>query len=228
VTWEWYLNDVLLRDTTSYLPTFNQGLFRVEAFVGACRNAEEVDLLRAPINPSYIEPEYVICPEPPTSEVAIIEPGDFVSYLAYNMESGDQIFETSPGIFEIIEEGYYTFEMENEFRCITYDTTFVDVDCLPTIYAPNAFSPYASIAENQTFRLFPSFVEDFEIFIYNRWGELVFHSDDLDFMTNTGWDGTKNGKILPLGTYAYIIRFTSLTEPERGTIEQGGGVVLLR
>jgi gliding motility-associated-like protein len=72
------------------------------------------------------------------------------------------------------------------------------------------------------------FVGEFSIFIYNRWGELIFFSDNLEFMQNTGWDGTKNGKLLPVGTYPYVIRFTSTTAPERGVIEQTGGITLLR
>jgi len=108
------------------------------------------------------------------------------------------------------------------------DTTAVNEECKPTIYAPNAFSPFASIPENQTFKIYPSFIGDFEIFIYNRWGELIFHSDNLEYMVNQGWDGTKDGELLPLGTYAYVMKFTSLTSPERGLIEQTGGVTLLR
>ena len=53
-------------------------------------------------------------------------------------------------------------------------------------------------------------------------------SDDLDFMINEGWNGMKNGQLLALGTYAYVIKFRSITEPERGMIEQPGGVTLLR
>jgi gliding motility-associated-like protein len=142
--------------------------------------------------------------------------------------TGQQIFETQPGIFEINEEGTYFFELENEYNCLTYDTTSVVAVCVPVIYAPNAFSPNAQIQENQTFRLFPTFVGEFEIFIYNRWGELVFYSDDLEFMVNTGWDGTKNGEFLPLGTYAYVIKYRSSTEPENGVIEQPGGVTIVR
>ena len=104
----------------------------------------------------------------------------------------------------------------------------MEVSCLPEIYAPNAFSPVAQLPENQTFKLFPTFVGDFEIFIYNRWGELVFYSDDLDFMVNVGWDGVSDGKSLPMGTYAYVIKYRSITEPEKGVLEKPGGVTIVR
>lgn len=231
VTYTWFLNNVLLRDETRDLPTFNQGIYRAvvtDVLSGNCSASGELQITRAPVTPSNIEPQYIICPEPPANEIALIEPGDFVTYLAFNLNSGQQIFETMPGTFEIVDEGTYNFELENEFNCWTYDTTRVIVDCVPTIFAPNAFSPNAQLIENQTFRVFPTFVGDFEIFIYNRWGELIFFSDDLDFMVNVGWDGTQNGKMLPLGTYAYVIRYRSITQPERGVLEKPGGVTIVR
>jgi gliding motility-associated-like protein len=231
VKYEWFLNEVQLRDTLNFVQTFNEGLYRAEvtdAATGNCTASGELLITRAPVTPSNIEPLYIICPEPPANEVALIDAGDFITYLAFNMETGQEVYETMPGIFEIIEEGEYNFELENEFNCWTLDTTRVEVDCIPTIYAPNAFSPNAQMQENQTFRLYPTFVGDFEIFIYNRWGELVFYTDDLDFMVNIGWDGVKNGKSLPLGTYAYVIKYRSVTEPERGVLEKPGGITLIR
>jgi gliding motility-associated-like protein len=220
-----------LRDTVASFGTFNEGLYRADVTdraTGNCTASGDLQINRAPVTPSNMEPLYVICPEPPTNDVVVIEPGDFITYLAYNFETGSEIFESMPGVFEITEEGTYNFELENVFNCWTLDTTRVDVDCIPVIYAPTAFSPYAQIPENQTFRLFPSFVGEFQIFIYNRWGELVYYSNDIDFMTNEGWNGMKDGKMLPIGTYAYVIKFKSITQPERGVIEQPGGVTLIR
>lgn len=228
VSYEWFLNNVQLRDTVANLPSFNEGLYRANVLTGNCQAFGELQINRAPVTASAIEPLYVICPEPPANEIAVIEPGDFINYFAFNIETGDQVFEALPGVFEIIEEGTYNFELENGFNCWTLDTSMVNVDCIPIIHAPTAFSPFASIPENTTFKLYPTFVGDFHIYIYNRWGELVFFSDDIDFMINQGWDGTKDGELLKLGTYAYVIKFRSVSEPERGVIEQAGGVTLLR
>jgi gliding motility-associated-like protein len=231
VIYEWFLNDIQLRDTLNFVQTFNEGLYRAEVTdvaTGNCMASGELLITRAPVTPSNIEPLYIICPEPPANEVALIEPGNFITYLAVNEETGQQVFETMPGVFEISEEGIYNFELENQFNCWTLDTTKVEVSCIPTIYAPNAFSPNSQLPENQTFRLYPTFVGEFEIFIYNRWGELIFYSDDLNFMVDVGWDGIKNGKSLPMGTYAYLIKYRSFTEPEKGVLEKPGGVTIVR
>jgi gliding motility-associated-like protein len=228
VTWEWLLEGAPLSETSSTLVTREEGLFQAVAFVGVCSAFGELQVVRLPVTPSDVEPEYLICPEPPADEVAVIQPGDFVVYRAFDVSTGQEIFEDQPGVFVFDQAGTYRFELLNRFNCFTRDTTRVVINCVPTIFAPNAFSPYAQLAENQTFRIYPSFVGNFEIFIFNRWGELVFYSDDLSFMVNDGWNGIMNGKELPMGTYPYVMKFTSTTNPEKGLIEQRGGITILK
>lgn len=65
---------------------------------------------------------------------------------------------------------------------------------------PNAFSPNGD-GINDIFLPVNYGLSDFEFRIYNRWGQLVFESNDSTF----GWDGTFNGKEQELGTYAYVV-----------------------
>ena len=108
--------------------------------------------------------------------------------------------------------------------CVRMDQVEVTESCDPVVIAPNVIVP-GSNPPNNVFSVFPNdFVNQFEIFIYSRWGELIFQSNSLEFQ----WDGTLAGELVPLGTYPYIIRFTSRFEPERGTFEQRGAVTVLR
>lgn len=52
--------------------------------------------------------------------------------------------------------------------------------------------------------------------IYNRYGQLVYHSDG--YVNGRGWDGTTNGKPLPIGTYYYVIQPGSGRKPISGSI----------
>jgi gliding motility-associated-like protein len=71
-------------------------------------------------------------------------------------------------------------------------------------FMPNAFTPDGN-EFNQTFE--PVFSPGFDPFnyqlsIYNRWGELLFESYDMEI----GWDGTgKNGLLVTSGTYVWKI-----------------------
>jgi gliding motility-associated-like protein len=128
-------------------------------------------------------------------------------------------------VYELYEEGIYGGLGFNSYGCETTDTFAVQVICVPEIYAPTAFSPESSIPENRTFSINGSYIgNNFQIIIFNRWGEPVFESKDKYFE----WDGTRNGELLPNATYAYVMKYTSITENDPKIYEKRGGVTLIR
>ncbi len=83
--------------------------------------------------------------------------------------------------------------------CIATDSVIVTV--LPSIKFPDGISPNGD-GSNDTWII--DFIEQYPenvVEIYNRWGELLFHAEGYE----QNWDGTYNGKELPIGTYYYII-----------------------
>lgn len=72
-----------------------------------------------------------------------------------------------------------------------------------TLFVPNAFSPNGN-GLNDEFLAFGQNIDDFECYIYNRWGEEVFHSTDI----NSGWDGNKDGQPAPDGVYSWVIWYS--------------------
>jgi gliding motility-associated-like protein len=92
----------------------------------------------------------------------------------------------------------------------------------PLIFYPTAFTPdNQGPVENEVFRVFGQFITSFEMQIFNRWGELIYSSKNID----EGWDGTFRGNDVPEGTYAFIARMKDLTG---ASFTQSGSVVLLR
>lgn len=86
---------------------------------------------------------------------------------------------------------------------------------------PNAFTP-GSGGENNTFRIVTPFLEDLDMKIFNRWGELIYHSTNPD----SGWPGTdQNGNSLPQDTYIYSAK---LIFESGATSDITGTVFLLR
>lgn len=73
---------------------------------------------------------------------------------------------------------------------------------------PNVFTPGQS--QNQFYRVNSEHLSAFEIFIYNRWGDLVYSSDDPYFE----WDGAYKGRELPAGVYFAIAKATGLDGQE--------------
>lgn len=94
----------------------------------------------------------------------------------------------------------YTVYETNSHGCVAWDT--VTVTILPTFIIPNGFSPngdgWNDVWQIDLIYLFP----DCEVEVFNRWGEPLFYSKGY----NTPWNGTYNGKPVPVGTYYYLIR----------------------
>ena len=91
----------------------------------------------------------------------------------------------------------------------------------PLLYIPNAFSPNDD-AGNNTWGPAFSFVKSFELSVYNRWGQKVFTSANL----NTTWDGKYNGVECQQGVYLFKIKFYGFSSGD--PIEKMGTVTLLR
>ena len=110
--------------------------------------------------------------------------------------------ETNPYFtFPIGEPGNYpvTLIVETDLGCLDTITLFFEV-IEQAFYAPNAFTPdddeFNQVWKPEVigFDLF-----DFDLFVFNRWGELIWESHDV----SVGWDGTYNGKIVESGVYVW-------------------------
>jgi gliding motility-associated-like protein len=110
----------------------------------------------------------------------------------------------------------YTLAARSEFGCTNQDQAFVKV--VADIFIPNAFTPNAD-GKNDTWKVpFLDPVADAEVSLFNRYGQLVYHSKTAI----VSWDGTVNGKPQSSGTYIYIINF------RQGAIQRTGTLTLLR
>ena len=204
--------------------------------VNTCDNAQDVRVtFGGSTDPDELPRVAIICPEDPLPENSSTKlfPGPgFISANWFD-EDGNPItgstagYDISGDTLIVFTAGAVTGEFTNIFDCVSSGEVNVIEDCRPRISAPNVFRPSSGIAVNQQFQVFPVFIQDFEIFIFSRWGELVFHSTDQNFRWNGGYDND-DSRPLPVGTYAYLIKFTSEFQPELGEQEQRGGVTLLR
>ncbi|MEW6469817.1 MAG: gliding motility-associated C-terminal domain-containing protein [Bacteroidota bacterium] len=88
------------------------------------------------------------------------------------------------------------------------------------LYVPNAFTPNGD-GINDLFGAKGDGIIEYSIQIFNRWGELVFESSDI----NKQWDGTYKGQIAETGAYAYSI--TAYGE-KTNRISKSGTVTLIQ
>ena len=85
-----------------------------------------------------------------------------------------------------------------------------------TLYIPTVFSPDGDNT-NDIFYVKGNGFDELSFEIYNRWGQQVFQSDDL----NKGWDGNYRNQPSPIGTYVYQLKI-------EGLITKSGTITLIR
>ncbi len=200
-----------------------QGTYEVRVSRGECEVTEDANFQRfaTPVS-ELAEGPLTICSEDSDPEVSqVVLDAGFAPQIEWTIPDGT--FNNTQTV-TADQGGMYYVVLTNEFGCSVSDSVEVLDDCTPQIYAPNAFVPTGT---NSEFFVYTQYVADdgFEVFIYNRWGELIFQSDSRDFR----WDGTTSGEPVPPGTYPYVIRYKgSTTDSSDQIYEERGGVTVLR
>jgi gliding motility-associated-like protein len=100
------------------------------------------------------------------------------------------------------EEGVYTvmLTITDELGCVdsTFQLLFIDPEAF--FYLPNAFTPDGD-GVNETFGISGTGIREFEMLIFDRWGEMVFRASD----PTQRWDGTFGDE--PAKTGVYVVWF---------------------
>ena len=91
---------------------------------------------------------------------------------------------------------------------------------LPTVYVPNAFTPNADNL-NDGFGVKGIAINEFSMSIYNRWGEKIYQSNDI----NEKWMPTYLNQPIQAGTYMYLISYTDF---ENKSYRKAGTINLIR
>lgn len=117
--------------------------------------------------------------------------------------------ETTPEI-DIKSYGRYTVSAHSGTCRVS---SVIDIGpCDFDLYFPNAITPSNPDGLNDEFRVAnPEGIDEFEIFIYDRWGYLVYHSTDPHF----SWNGTHQGKIATNNIFSWRAFAKPFTEDKK-------------
>lgn len=216
----WSFNGNTIPGGGSSITINDEGTYTVRATAGACFIERSLEIRRFAIPPSTLPERILFCPR---AEPTIVDGGRGFATYEWALD-GQVLTDETEQTLSVMAAGIYTVTMTTTQGCQRIANMEVVESCDPVIVAPTALIPTGT-APNNTFSIVPNeFVNNFEIFIYSRWGELIYQSNSLEFK----WDGTTGGEPVPGGTYAYIMKFTSVTEPERGVFEQTGSITVIR
>lgn len=166
-------------------------------------------------------------------------PNDPISFTNQSTGANSYIWNFGDGgsstimnpVYNYINTGFFTVNLIaiNQFNC--RDTVEHDIKVISDFQFPNVFTPNANGGNgggytpgdlsNDVFFPYTSGVTEYELMIFNRWGELIFSSKDV----NIGWDGYFNGKICQQDAYVWKANVKFF---DGRTFNKTGTVTLLR
>lgn len=152
--------------------------------------------------------------------IKICEADTFVTIKtnAVNMLWSDGSTDT---ILNITDYGIYTVQVKDTNQCTNAAQIEVRNICPPKLFVPNAFTPHNKDGINDLFMPVAINVLKLHLQVYNRWGELVFETHEL----NTGWNGIYKQEQAQADVYVYSITYVGV---DTFVKTQHGNVTLLK
>lgn len=204
--------------TSRTIPVGTTGTYSVDVSNGYCSTSDEIHVIFNPIPDRLSTHQYFTCLDEDPHYVDI-DAGNPGSIFLWN--DG----QTTP-LVHANGYGWRSVTITNAFGCSLTDSAMVNEFCRPTIFIPNTFTPNGD-GRNDVWLPVGNNIGEYEMYVFDRWGGVVFHSTDV----NTGWDGTINGQQVPNEVYAFrvIYRLIENTDGHLG-FEQSrlGHVQVLR
>jgi PKD repeat protein len=151
------------------------------------------------------------CPGGSNGELFAFPVGGSAPYV-YSWENqstiGSQLLEVS--------KGNYNVSVTDQNGCISLGGGEV-LEKSPVVRMPTGFNPQ----NEESYKGVSDCELDFEFWIYNRWGQLIYRG-------SSGWDGLVGGEAVPIGTYSYLMRYTFPLEEKIEVVDKRGTFTLVR
>ncbi len=182
--------------STNDITVSEPGSYTAVATLDGCSSEDEFALSVQPLPEFDLGEDFSKCEDLTTT--LSIDRND-VNVLWQDGTTGNQFVITDPGL--------YTAIATTDLGCsFTDDIEVMNRECVAfTIYIPNAFSPNQDGRNDRFLASIPDgvFVLEYEMHIYDRWGNQVFEAFDI----NVGWDGGGLGfQSMQPGVYVYNMR----------------------
>jgi gliding motility-associated-like protein len=178
--------------TTQKITATSTGTYFVIVSNNGCTGSDSVNVVIRPPLTVSLGPDTTICP----GDNLILNAGK--GYSSYSWIPDGQ---SSPSI-TIDQPGTYGITVTDSLGCIAQTSIWIADFCFTDMYVPSAFTPTGNNI-NENFMAYCENVVQFHMYVYNRWGQLVFESEDI----SKGWDGTYNGSKATQDTYVWTIDY---------------------
>jgi len=166
------------------------GIYWAKTCIGNCVNYDSVNITENPLPEKLVQNNFEFCSVEQQNLILKLPPT-----YSYIWQDGD-----TSSIKTLNIAGFIKLKITSQYDCSIFDSIFVDDICQPNVFVPNAFAPNGI---NKTFKPVTRYVNKIDWSIFNRWGEEIFKTEDL----NDFWDGTYRKIPCDAGVYLYKIKF---------------------
>ena len=179
-------------DTTQQITVTSSGWYWVNVYQNGCFGYDSVNVNISKKVEAFIGVDTFICP----GDKMILDVGTGYKYYHWMPEgqSSHYINIDQPGTFQV--------DVRDSNDCPGWATILVREFCPCDMYVPNAFTPNGNKTNNIFTPVCVCAVE-YHLYIFDRWGELIYETQDL----SKGWDGTYQGFECQEGTYVYRLEY---------------------
>lgn len=151
------------------------------------------------------------CPGGSNGELFAFPEGGKAPYIYYWEEPG-----VSGNVWTGLAKGTYSISVLDASGCVSLGTGVVS-EKAPEVRMPTAYNP---TNETGGFMGVSNCDINFSLWIYNRWGQLIYTGTE-------GWDGLVAGENAPQGTYTFLMQYSFVLDGATQTVEKRGSFLLL-
>lgn len=200
--------------TGNTISTMTPGVYSVTASIRHCSAYDEMRVVVIPLPAVQLRNDTSLCKG---EEVLLHAGSGGTDFLWSNFATSNRIIATQTGMYRV--------DVSNECGIATDSVEITFEDCFCEVYMPNAFTPNGDMTNDIFLPVINCDIVEFSIQIFDRWGMLVFRSNDY----NTGWDGRLHGEFMAEGVYVFRMEYVGIDQ--FGNLYLGdlsGSVTLLR
>jgi len=163
--------------------------------------------------------------EAPPAEVQLNDLSLYADSISWTRNQ--EYITSDEAMVEVIKEGgayNYVLTAQNSIGCFSKDSVVIVIDPGYTLFVPNTLtSNRDEINENFNVKGIGLEKENFELIIFDRWGDVIFKTEEL----HQGWDGSfqNTDKLVKQDVYVYKIQVRTITQE---TINLMGKVHVIR
>ncbi|HEX8547769.1 MAG TPA: gliding motility-associated C-terminal domain-containing protein, partial [Cytophagaceae bacterium] len=212
--YSWLKNGFKMPDTTDFIRITTAGSYTGNYRYGQCAatGTAVISFKNSPLTDMADDVKF--CKEAQGAVTLDAGPGDYYSWLNTT---------DSTRYLTVTQPMYYYVKVFNSNNCFTVDSVNVRNVCPPKIFVPKAFTPEIA-GDNNLFKIFGTSLNNFRLTIFNRWGEIIYFTEDREKF----WDGIYKGELMPMGVYPWTITYEDFSEDSPKKVLMKGSVTVLR